>query len=637
MESSRDQKRRKNEPRGRLCPPRGSFFRYSLKKNLAGILTAAGTLAFFLHARFYALTQFSVLDEGDYLIKGLIFFRGEFAPFEDYGPETNHMPLSFLIHGAVQALFGPGLREGRYFALGLGLLLALGLFLLVRRLRGPWWGAAAVWLLAINPATARFYSLATSQAMIAAMLIWVLVLVIPAPDEKGIPLWRTTVGAALAAVMFLTRINLAPVLALVVPYIFWISGRKAGWWALGAGSLVLGIGHGLLWPDILKIWTFWLPEGLTPFLDPWRRPAAPRFWDPQVNFSNRLFSFLDGMRLHFFSVMGLFLAPFLRSDPDAAGTAVRKTRIFLIALYAVLLVEHMVASLALDYCVYCFPVYMSFFAPVGLVLLTLVLPASFETQPAARRVALAAFILIFTVLLGFGAHDDIGDAAARLRVPRLRAWLSGEPAPGLPVWDVLQTRFGWDYTRSRRVLPAAAGALTGLAVVSLAAGLQRRTRFSGATALHLFLLTGVVLTPTAALGNGFRTYDCGRPVLAHIEVVGTELAERIPPGTQVFWKGGDSAVPMLYVPGVEMYLPQINGDYNLFDLDDADALLRFGLYNDALFEQWLREAGVVLVESAQFEGDLRDSIEAAGLRQTGQTAPPYPCLQGSEILVFNQP
>jgi hypothetical protein len=605
-----------------------------MNRRLPEIFALLGGLVFILHARYYAITQVSVLDEGGYLIKGLLFVNRVIAPFEDYGADTNHMPLAFLIHGAVQTLFGPGLREGRYFILAVGLLLVLGLFVLVRNLRGAWWGAAAVWLLAINPATARFYSLATSQLLIAVMLIWVLVLAVPGQGREKIPLWKTTAAAALAAAMLMTRINMAPVLALVVLFIFWTQGRRAGWWAFGAGALVAGLGHALYWPEILKIWTYWLPEGLTPFLDPWRRPAAARFWDPQIAGSNRFYSFLDGMRLHFLSVMGLVLGLFHR---PSGKTMRSKAFLFLAVLYVVLFLAHMAASLALDYCVYCFPVYMAFFAPVGLALLALVLPETFGPEPAVRRIALAGFILCFAALLGLAAHDDVGDAVARLRVPRIRSWLSGEPAAGLPVWDVLQNRFGWDYSLTRAALPAAVGALAGLAVIGAGAGLKNRLGPAGLSGIHLFMLAGLVLTPTIVLGNGFRTYDCGQPVLAALEAVGSDLAHRIPPGTQVFWKGGDSAVPLLYVPGVKMYLPQINGDYNRYDLDDDDALLRFGLYNDALVERWLREAGVVLIESAQFEGALRDSVESAGLAYAWQTAAPYPCVPGSEILAFTRP
>ncbi|HUF39906.1 MAG TPA: hypothetical protein VMN57_15380 [Anaerolineales bacterium] len=607
-----------------------------MKKHLAGICAAAGALVFFLHARYYALTQVSVLDEGAYLIKGLMFVRGDYAPFQDYGPLTNHMPLSFLVHGAVQALFGPGLREGRYFILAVGLLLAVGLWTLVRERCTPGWAALAVWLLAINPATARFYSLATSQALIACLLIWTLALALPNRSGGALPLWRTTAAAALAGSMMLVRLNLAPVFFLLVPFIFWVHGRRAGWSALGAGVLVIALGHAFFWPGILKIWAYWLPDALTPFLDPWRQPAAARFWDPQVTFSNRFYSFLEGLRLHFLSVMGLVLALFSLSH-RGGEPADRRSLAFAAGLYTLLLFEHMAASLALTYCVYCFSVYIAFFAPLGLYLLAASLPAITGDWSTRQRAAAAVLVILFAILIGLGAHDRIGDGLARLRVPRLRSWLAGDPAPGLPLWDVLEHRFGLAYTTTRRVLPAAAGLIGGLTVAGLAAGLRSRLDRIGAGVLHLFLAAGLLLTPTAVLGDGYRTYDCGQDALTALEQTGAELAGLIPPGNAVYWRGGDSASPLLYLREPVLYLPQINGDYTIFDHPDADALLKFGLWSEALSERWLGEADFILVESAGFVDPLRSSVEAAGLVLSAETSAPYPCRPGSAILVFTRP
>ena len=52
-----------------------------------------------------------VLDEGLYFEKGYLFAQGKYEPFEDYGPLTNHMPLSFMIPGWAQNIFGAGLRK----------------------------------------------------------------------------------------------------------------------------------------------------------------------------------------------------------------------------------------------------------------------------------------------------------------------------------------------------------------------------------------------------------------------------------------------------------------------------------------------------------------------------------------------
>jgi len=109
----------------------------------------------------FAHTQESVLDEGAYLYKGYLFATGQYTIYQPYGPWSNHMPLAFLIPGYVQQFFGPGIRTGRYFSIFLTGLTLLGVWLLARRLGNKWWAAAAMLVIAIDPAllkcTARPY------------------------------------------------------------------------------------------------------------------------------------------------------------------------------------------------------------------------------------------------------------------------------------------------------------------------------------------------------------------------------------------------------------------------------------------------------------------------------------------------
>jgi hypothetical protein len=87
-----------------------------------GLALVAG-IAYLFQALRYAHTQVMILDEGSYLVKGFLFATGQYWPFQDYGPWTNHMPLAFLIPGYAQVLFGPGLRTGRYLAVFLAALM----------------------------------------------------------------------------------------------------------------------------------------------------------------------------------------------------------------------------------------------------------------------------------------------------------------------------------------------------------------------------------------------------------------------------------------------------------------------------------------------------------------------------------
>ena len=182
----------------------------------AEALAFLGGVAYFIQTWVYAHAQDSVLDEGLYLLKGLFFVSGEYQPFQPYGVWTNHMPFSFLIPGYFQTLFGPGLRAGRYFAIGIGILFVLGAWVVARRLGGRWWAACGVFAIAMNPALIKTYSVVASQGLVACLLVWVLVFVVG--DDR--PRWQIIFGAALASVLALTRLNMTPVLMFVLIYIF---------------------------------------------------------------------------------------------------------------------------------------------------------------------------------------------------------------------------------------------------------------------------------------------------------------------------------------------------------------------------------------------------------------------------------
>ena len=198
---------------------------------IAEAIAFLGAIVYVIQSWIYAHTQASILDEGAYLLKGLMYARGQYYPYQDYGFWTNHMPLSFLIPGYAQVLFGPGIRTGRYLALSLGALMVLGAWILARRLGGRWWALGAVWLLALNIHLIKIYSVFATQGLIACMLVWVLVLTL-GPDR---PPWQLYLGTILAGLTFLTRINMAPVLPLVIIYIFWQYGKKIGLWSFFIG------------------------------------------------------------------------------------------------------------------------------------------------------------------------------------------------------------------------------------------------------------------------------------------------------------------------------------------------------------------------------------------------------------------
>jgi hypothetical protein len=614
---------------------------------LAEAASLLACVAYFWQSWIYAHSQASLLDEGAYLVKGYLFVTGEYRLYQDYGPWSNHMPLAFLIPGWVQQVFGPGLRTGRYLAVVCGVAILIGVWVLARRLGGRWWAALSVWALALNPAVIKLYSLANSQALIAGLLVWTLVLVL----GEGRSAWQLLAGSALAGILLITRVNLAPVVGLVLLYILWMYGwRRAALPAL-AGLLPILAAHAIYWPGILRVWAHWIPVELAPFLKPFAHPpGSDPTWQPVVTLETRLVSFFHGLRFHFVALVGALAAWIAWPSRQAWPSVERyKTAVFLTALLGSMFIFHMWAALGKDYCVFCFPVYLSFFSFAGLPLLVVTAPLWLLRMPVWRQTLAAVTILVLSTGIGFGAFTEVGERLLVVLdwpVPRMR---SMRILPGtIPLGGLLQNKFGLQALEleqlARRVLPALGGLLIG-ALVLLLAGIFTRTlanrgpsaRFTfGPIALTLFLGLGFVLGPTPALGGGYNTYDCRGDVIAAYEQAGAHLAQLIPPGSSVYWRGGDSAVPLLYLQDIRIFPAQINGDYSLRKGGDTDALSRYGFWSEELGRQWAGEADYILIEEDLFEGWLAEYVEAGGHNELPPTPGTVLCRGNASIHIFKK-
>jgi hypothetical protein len=134
------------------------------------MLAAIGGLVYLVQSILFAHTTISNLDEGAYLYKGYLFAEGIYRPFQPYGVLTNKGPLSFLIPGYFQELFGPGLRSGRYLAVLEGTLALIGVWIVIRRMSGLWLAACAVWVMALSSAVIKVYSVGATQSLIACIV-----------------------------------------------------------------------------------------------------------------------------------------------------------------------------------------------------------------------------------------------------------------------------------------------------------------------------------------------------------------------------------------------------------------------------------------------------------------------------------
>jgi len=618
-----------------------------LKSKYGALLLASlSALAYFIQSIRFAHGQISVLDEGAYLVKGLLFARGRFMPFEDFGPLTNHMPLSFLIPGLIQDWFGPGLRSGRYFSIFLGLLMLLGVWLLVRRLRGDWWAGIAVTFFALNSTLIRMYSVGVSQVLVATLLTWSLFFLLG--EERGRR--KLMIASALAGILLLTRINMAPVLLFALLYIAWQYGGRQASWAAFSGLGVVMLGHLLFWPSILTLWAFWLPESITPFLEEWRiSPDSVGRWSLDVAAAGRLNSFLQALRINLLPVMGILLIPLMWSREKLKERVFEfRMLVFVSALFVFLFAIHAVASLGGDYCVYCFQVYLGFFDVLGVLALILAFTFWREEDNRTHRRTSAAVALFLFGLVGYAAADIF--PREWILPSHARALLDFNGLRGIKLWVLIQNKWGGDYQQIvnmtgrflRQWLPVAIALFTGLGILFIAyLYRERRPGFlsnnfphSFSSYLLLILLTLVLLlTPTQVLSGSYTSYDCDGDVIAGYEAVGESLAAHIEEGALVYWAGGNSAVPLLYITHAEIFPPQLNNGYSFRTGGDPKELFRFGYWNDELHTEWIYSADYLLIEDRYYTEFYIDSGDWA---HVAVSPPADDCREGASIHILKR-
>jgi hypothetical protein len=451
--------------------------------------------------------------------------------------------------------------------------------------------------------------------------------------------------------MMMTRVNFAPVLFLVIAYILWVYGWRAALLAALAGLLPLLVGHAIYWPAILRIWAHWIPADVLPFLRPFAHPpGSDPTWNPIVTPDSRVTSFFHGFRFHFVALVGALSALLLWPGRKNWKSPWHfRMAVFLSVLLVMMFLFHMWAALGKDYCVFCFPVYLSFFTFLGLFLLVVSFHAWAQDLPFWRQALAGLVIVVMAAGLGYSAFAEVGDKllpVLDLQVPRMG---SNRILPGtVPLGALLQNRYGMEALAleqlARRVLPGLAGLLTGLLLL-LGAGLAvRGFRSKGSNAktsfaslaLVSFLGLGFLLSPTIVLGGGYNTYDCSGDVIAGYEAAGEHLAGLIPAGSRVYWRGGNSAVPLLYLEGVEIYPAQINGDYSLRKGGDPDALARYGFWSEELARQWASEADFILIEERLFGGWLGELVEAGGHNELRETPNTVLCRGNSSIHIYKK-
>jgi hypothetical protein len=611
-----------------------------LSPYLAPVLTLAGAVVFTIQLWVYAHHQTSILDEGAYLYLGYHFVGVQDLDYGTLGLWNSYGPLAFLIPGSAQSLFGPGLRTGRYFAIFVAVLILLALWVCARRLGGKWWGAAAVWAVALAPMQIKMFSLGMSQGLTACLLTWTLVCVI---GEKR-PFWQLMLGAMLAGLTVMLRQNLLPLIPLTVGYIFWQHGRKAGWWAILASLIPALAATVIFWPSILRLWTFFWNAGLVfPFLQRFGAPAGTLPITNPVNaegLQGRLAAFFLGFRVHYLPLVGVGASILLwsRRWKDQVH---KRAAYFLAALFISLFLLHAWVTLWETQCTFCLHIYTAFFSNVGLLLVVVTFSSWVERPSLPRQIAIVLFILLLSLALGQATYDRLGPWLLALPVPRVSGGIHlGEWAT---LANYISNKLHMDYFTARLILPPFFGLLVGVFVIlAVLIGwrfLRRRRpemrNAFGSSLLIVTLLLGYGFSPLMN-GSYRQDGDCDRDVIASYEQVGEELAGLIPADAWVFWNVR-SAVPLLYVGEFRFHPAEIFGVFTYRIGGNAQAVEESGYWNEELARRWMSEADVLVLEDSVplYTPALEDVLDLSAY--TLNVLPPVnPCQPYSDLLVYRK-
>ncbi|MEM4235260.1 MAG: hypothetical protein QXU75_08965 [Candidatus Methanomethylicaceae archaeon] len=136
-------------------------------------------------------------------------------------------------------------------------------------------------------------------------------------------------------------------------------------------------------------------------------------------------------------------------------------------------------------------------------------------------------------------------------------------------------------------------------VPSISFGVPRFSNFF----IKSLLLLSLLLSPSKILSGGKYVYDCGPQTLKAYINTGKLLASLIPEGSKVYWWSRTPA-PLLYVPNIEIYPPQINDIYTFVSEGEDDVLLKLGYWDRSISDKWIKTSDVIIIEKIYFTNNF---------------------------------
>jgi len=267
-------------------------------------------------------------------------------------------------------------------------------------------------------------------------------------------------------------------------------------------------------------------------------------------------------------------------------------------------------------------------------------------------------VVVLALGIGYSTHetvtslpwmDRIVEVFFSIPIPRVKA---GQIQSGTVTWlGLLSNKLGWEYVETLKqgkmifyMLFAVLVAVVGTWIImKLLAKLETKEILGksiiipvGGFVLLAFLILGWILSPTAFFAGGRDFYDCDQDVIAAYEQNGAYLAENIPPGSKVYWRGGLALAVLLYLEDVEFFPPQFNTVYSYRIGGDPDELAKVGLWNEELARLWAEETDYILFAERSYTGWLTEYVENGEFVEITPTTPLNPCRADTSIHIYRR-
>jgi hypothetical protein len=235
--------------------------------------------------------------------------------------------------------------------------------------------------------------------------------------------------------------------------------------------------------------------------------------------------------------------------------------------------------------------------------------------------------------IGFAAYEDVNADFAKVFIEQYKntsLWESLTKATNMSALLLFRRIF------TLLVSLLAVGGLAGIvwAARRFIGANQSSVKRGAYILLVAVLIAGFVLSPTKVLGRGNDFFDCGgADVFESYAEVGHDLRNMIPTGSKVYWGGRIDAI-FLYLPGVEIYPPQLNQSHSFYYGGDSEILYRNSYWNDELARKWMKEADFVLLEKGEKLDFEVKMVEGGGFLFLGQTRKVEKCRWQSIIEIY---